>query len=117
MNMTKKITGLLLACVLMSACNNKTGTGGLLVIREQGSFAVGGTVVHSGGQTFHGDHAYVFYQKPADERRLPLVFLHGTMQFSKTWETTPDGREGCAVRQNRRRHLRNPFAGWRHRLV
>ena len=27
-------------------------------------------------------------------RKLPLVFLHGTGQFSKTWETTPDGREG-----------------------
>ena len=24
----------------------------------------------------------------------PLVFWHGTQQFSKTWETTPDGREG-----------------------
>jgi hypothetical protein len=25
---------------------------------------------------------------------LPLAFLHGHLQFSKTWETTPDGREG-----------------------
>jgi pimeloyl-ACP methyl ester carboxylesterase len=82
----------------------------LLVIKEQGSFAVGGTVVlHSGtydetkfdnfkpypeGQTFHGDHAYVFYQIPDKARPLPLVFLHGAGQSSKTWETTPDGREG-----------------------
>ena len=43
---------------------------------------------------FHGDHAYVFYQQPVDARRLPLVFAHGVGQFSKTWETTPDGREG-----------------------
>ena len=46
------------------------------------------------GQTLHGDHAYVFYQVPVRARRLPLVMWHGIGQFSKTWETTPDGREG-----------------------
>jgi hypothetical protein len=77
----------------------------LLVIQEQGSFAVGGTVVTNPGtfdpvkmspegQTFHGDHAYVFYQIPANACKLPLVLWHGYGQFSKTWETTPDGREG-----------------------
>jgi hypothetical protein len=76
-----------------------------LVIEEQGSFAVGGTAVtnpgtfdpykpSTDGATLHGDHAYVFYQIPVDARPLPLVFLHGAGQFSKTWETTPDGREG-----------------------
>ncbi len=76
-----------------------------LVIQEQGSFAVGGRVVTSpgafdpanptpAGQTFRGDHAYVFYQVPVNARRLPLVLWHGAGQFSKTWETTPDGREG-----------------------
>ena len=76
-----------------------------LVIQEQGSFAVGGTVVTNPGtynvnrpgpegQTFHGDHAYVFYQVPPKARKYPLVMLHGAGQFSKTWETTPDGREG-----------------------
>lgn len=76
-----------------------------MVIREQGSFAVGGTVINNPGtfapynptpegQTFHGDHAYVFYQVPADARQYPLVMWHGFGQFSKTWETTPDGREG-----------------------
>ncbi len=76
-----------------------------LVLKEQGSFAVGGTVVTSPGTfdprhpspdggTLHGDHAYVFYQVPVDARPLPLVFWHGAGQFSKTWETTPDGREG-----------------------
>jgi hypothetical protein len=78
---------------------------GPLVIQEQGSFAVGGTVVTNpgvfnpaknapDGQTLHGDHAYVFYQIPVNARELPLVFWHGYGQFSKTWETTPDGREG-----------------------
>ena len=67
----------------------------VLMVDEQGSFAVGGTVlVDSLGHTFHGDHAYVFYQKPVGARKYPLVFAHGVGQFSKTWETTPDGREG-----------------------
>jgi len=76
-----------------------------IVIQEQGSFAVGGTVITNpgtfdplkptpDGQTFHGDHAYVFYQVPAKARKYPLVMWHGIGQFSKTWETTPDGREG-----------------------
>lgn len=76
-----------------------------IVIGVQGSFAVGGTVITNpgtfdpvkrtpDGQTFHGDHAYIFYQVPAKTKKLPLVFWHGIGQFSKTWETTPDGREG-----------------------
>lgn len=76
-----------------------------LIIRDQGSFAVGGTVIANPGtfdpykptpegQTFHGDHAYVFYQVPVKARQYPLVMWHGIGQFSKTWETTPDGREG-----------------------
>lgn len=76
-----------------------------MIIEEQGSFAIGGTILTnpgtfdpikrgSDGQTFHGDHAYVFYQIPAKAKKLPLIFWHGIGQFSKTWETTPDGREG-----------------------
>lgn len=66
-----------------------------MTIAEQGSFAIGGTVLKDSlGHTYHGDHAYVFYQKPVDARKYPLVFAHGVGQFSKTWETTPDGREG-----------------------
>jgi len=98
---------LLTACFFVVACstpsvNSKPGP---LSIQEQGSFAVGGTVITNpgtfdpfnptpDGQTYHGDHAYVFYQVPVNARKLPLVFLHGHGQFSKTWETTPDGREG-----------------------
>ncbi len=91
--------------VLASALSIANGEPAPLIIREQGSFAVGGTVIrHPGtfdpcqptpaGQTFHGDHAYVFYQIPVNARRFPLVLWHGAGQFSKTWETTPDGREG-----------------------
>jgi hypothetical protein len=87
------------------AMADETRPSGPLVIREQGSFAAGGTVTTNPGrfdpyhptpegQTLHGDHAYVFYQIPANARRFPLVLWHGNGQFSKTWETTPDGREG-----------------------
>lgn len=76
-----------------------------LTIARQGSFAAGGVVVRNpgtydpaapgpGGQTMHGDHAYVSYQIPPDARKLPIAMLHGHLQFSKTYETTPDGREG-----------------------
>jgi hypothetical protein len=76
-----------------------------IVLRDQGSFAVGGTFVTNpgtfdpvatpaDGQTIHGDHAYVQYQIPINPRKLPLVMWHGGGQFSKTWETTPDGRDG-----------------------
>jgi hypothetical protein len=100
----------LFALFLLISVTASAQTGGKrdlppLRIKEQGSFAVGGTVITNAGkfdhlrptpdgQTFHGDHAYVFYQLPAKARQLPLVMWHGIGQFSKTWETTPDGREG-----------------------
>jgi len=86
-----------------------------LLIAEQGSFAVGGTVktepgsfdplrpMLATGQTFHADHAYVFYQTPLHARTLPIVMWHGAGQFSRTWETTPDGREGFQTLFLRRR--------------
>ena len=93
-----------LSVVISVAAQNSKNTEPIL-IREQGSFAVGGTVVtnpgtfdpikqNPEGQTLHGDHAYVFYQIPVKARKYPLVMWHGIGQFSKTWETTPDGREG-----------------------
>jgi len=98
----KKIRIIIVSSLLFTACvSNK----GLLLIKEQGSFAVGGTVITNPGkfdpikrtpegQTFHGDHAYITYQIPPKARKYPLVFWHGIGQFSKTWGTTPDGREG-----------------------
>lgn len=119
MNQQHKQPGIFLLSITVSifliACSSskENVTNMHLTIREQGSFAVGGTVIKSPGtfdavkhgafnpanqasegQTLHGDHAYVFYQIPANARRLPLVFWHGYGQSAKTWETTPDGREG-----------------------
>ncbi|MDN4500995.1 alpha/beta fold hydrolase [Alteromonadaceae bacterium BrNp21-10] len=94
---------LMFTILVISACTNQKSS--TLMIAEQGSFAVGGTIVKkegtfdpiklkSDGQTLHGDHAYVFYQTPVNERKYPMVMWHGYGQFSKTWESTPDGREG-----------------------
>ncbi len=93
-----------------------------IIIQEQGSFFVGGTVVKGegtfdpmnppdcfnpanpflpqeeetkpSGQTLRGDHVYVSYQIPQNPRKYPMVLLHGGFQSAKTWESTPDGREG-----------------------
>jgi hypothetical protein len=101
--------------MLVTACaSTKEGnSNGQLTIQQQGSFAVGGSVItnpgtfdpvkhgafspanqSSEGQTLHGDHAYVFYQIPDNARKFPLIFWHGHGQSAKTWETTSDGREG-----------------------
>lgn len=96
------LTGLLAMSLSLNAQNKMKP----LNIAEQGSFAVGGTkattpgsfkldsALKPQGQTFHGDHAYAFYQIPVKARKYPLIFLHGAGQSKKTWETTPDGREG-----------------------
>lgn len=87
-----------------TSTHKTTGTAPI-IIQQQGSFAVGGTVITNpgtfdankptaAGQTFHGDHAYTFYQIPVNARKHPLVFLHGAGGSKNTWETTPDGREG-----------------------
>ena len=102
---TSRVISFLLFLIVISLSTYAKTKEKLLVIREQGSFAVGGTVLTNPGtfnpynqtpegQTFHGDHAYAFYQIPDKARKYPLVMWHGIGQFSKTWETTPDGREG-----------------------
>ncbi|WP_169785099.1 alpha/beta hydrolase [Campylobacter curvus] len=80
-----------------------------LVIKKQGSFFAGGVVKKSegkfslddplnpAGQTLHGDHAYVSFQVPSHARKFALVYLHGAGQSAKTWESTPDGREGFGM--------------------
>jgi hypothetical protein len=105
--MLKKIFIFLLAVLFTASylSAQKTEKQKPILIEEQGSFAVGGSVITNpgtfdpynqtpAGQTLHGDHAYIFYQIPAKARKHPLVMWHGIGQFSKTWETTPDGREG-----------------------
>lgn len=115
MQATKRLLGIALLSVLTACATHSGNTAGPLLIQEQGSFAAGGTMITAPGtfdprkpmpaqgQTYHGDHAYAFYQIPANARKLPLVMWHGAGQFSKTWETTADGREGFQTIFLRRR--------------
>jgi len=74
--------------IVVPACSRGEKKHNPIQIEEQGSFAVGGTVMTSPGtfnpysptqegETFHGDHAYVFYQVPVNASRYPLVMWHG----------------------------------------
>ncbi|HUD33275.1 MAG TPA: alpha/beta fold hydrolase [Variovorax sp.] len=100
---TVALLTLLTACALPTS--DRRNDNGPLVIREQASFAVGGTVSTTpgsydnnapaaAGQSFHGDHLYAFYQVPQNPKALPIVMLHGAFQSARSWETTFDGREG-----------------------
>jgi pimeloyl-ACP methyl ester carboxylesterase len=76
-----------------------------LIIKEQGSFFVGGEVLNRGADddvTIH--QMYVQYQVPQLGRRVPIVFTHGCCLSSKTWESTPDGRMGWDEYFLRHRH-------------
>ena len=92
---------------------------GPLVIKEQGSFFVGGeqrtvsTPASGVLPALNGEitvnQMYVQYQIPAKgARHVPVVFVHGCCLSSKTWETTPDGRMGWSeyfVRKDRSVYL------------
>lgn len=67
-------------------------------LATMGSLLFGGTVMKKpDGDTFHGDHGYAQYYIPENARQYPLIFWHGMMQSGRSWESTPDGREGFQV--------------------
>jgi pimeloyl-ACP methyl ester carboxylesterase len=75
-----------------------------LMIEKQGSFYVGGRIVTTPTISGNGtptpgiisvDHMYVEYQIPAAQKyRYPVILVHGGGHTGKTYETTPDEREG-----------------------
>jgi pimeloyl-ACP methyl ester carboxylesterase len=78
-----------------------------LVLAEQGSFFVGGSIeFRDPNSTTKGDtrmvpgniavnHMFVEYQIPKDlNYPYPVIMVHGGGHTGKTYETTPDGREG-----------------------
>ncbi len=81
-----------------------------LVLKEQGSFFVGGHTIFTDALTgspggFLGsgvnsgsitvDQMYVQYQIPEGaDSHVPVVMVHGCCLSSKSYETTPDGRMG-----------------------
>lgn len=104
----------MMGALAASLCQSAPAKPESIVIREQGSFAVGGTVQttpgtyvnnapSAAGQSFHGDHLYAFYQVPEQPRLLPIVMLHGAYVSGRSWETTYDGREGFQTIFLRRR--------------
>lgn len=118
MNATTTLLTIAMVASLTACATSSSGSGnptGPLLIQEQGSFSAGGAMttapgtfnprkpLEPAGQTYRGDHAYAFYQIPVDARKLPIVMWHGAGQFSKTWETTADGREGFQTIFLRRR--------------
>ena len=64
-------------------------------LRTMGSLLFGGSVTKTeNGETFHGDHGYAQYFIPAKSHTYPIVMWHGIGQSGRSYETTPDGREG-----------------------
>lgn len=103
--MTRRTVAALAALTFTAAAADAQDAGNPLIISSQGSFAVGGSVIEnpgvydndnptSAGQSLHGDHLYAFYQVPTEARPFPLLLWHGAFQSGRSWETTPDGREG-----------------------
>ncbi len=104
MRIKKNLPAILTACLLLAG--SASAMSRPVTIEDQGSFFAGGKVVTApgvykddeptnfAGETLHGDAAYVFWQKPVKAKKTAMVFLHGFGQSGKTWETTPDGRDG-----------------------
>lgn len=66
-----------------------------IILRTMGSFFFGGRVLTNNvGDTCHGDHGYAQYFVPQSARQFPMILWHGIGQSGKTWESTPDGRDG-----------------------
>lgn len=76
-----------------------------LVLKDQGSFYAGGQIVTIPSRIASGtvpepgvisvNHVYVQYQIPRDTKfKYPILMVHGGGHTGKTYETTPDGREG-----------------------
>lgn len=97
---------LLAALVFVGLTAMSAGAMKPVTIIDQGSFMVGGKTmtapgtyvdnepINFAGETLHGDAAYVAYQVPKKHKHNGIVFLHGYGQSGKSWETTPDGRDG-----------------------
>lgn len=98
------------AMALGLACAAGAATAAPLVLDSQGSFFVGGEIVHT--DAAYGDIAsppdspagragdiainqmYVRYMQPRGKRRTPIVLVHGGTLSGASYETTPDGRMG-----------------------
>jgi hypothetical protein len=101
---------LLWAVTVLLLAAGGVATADSLLLKEQGSFFVGGRTVFTDALTgsttgFLGtgintgnitvDQMYVQYQIPEGaDSHVPVVMVHGCCLSSKSYETTPDGRIG-----------------------
>ncbi|MDE6735301.1 MAG: alpha/beta fold hydrolase [Desulfovibrio sp.] len=66
-----------------------------ITLSTMGSLFFGGTVSReANGETFHGDHGYAQFYIPQNARNWPIIMWHGIGQSGRSFESTPDGREG-----------------------
>ncbi|MDE5831827.1 MAG: alpha/beta fold hydrolase [Desulfovibrio sp.] len=95
-NLEKYVITIMAAIMLgTGSAESRDQAGKPISLRTMGSLLFGGSVASKpNGDTFHGDHGYAQYYIPENARQYPLIFWHGMMQSGKTWESTPDGREG-----------------------
>lgn len=108
----QKILTLLLAAAIVG-CASKSADNDASVLKDMGSFHVGGReVVLSGlpiktveftvgaikvnpNGTYQAEQLYAQYYIPRDQKgKYPILMWHGGGLTGATWQTTPDGREG-----------------------
>ena len=99
MKLGKKLSALILAAAFtalpLMANAQQPAEDNPIVLKTMGSLFFGGTVqTLPNGETFHGDHGYAQFYIPQNARTYPLIMWHGIGQSGRTYESTPDGREG-----------------------
>jgi len=105
-----RLSALIATATFLLLAAAAVATADSLVLKEQGSFFIGGRSVFTDALTgsatgFLGtgintgnitvDQMYVQYQIPEGaDSHVPVVMVHGCCLSSKSYETTPDGRMG-----------------------
>lgn len=85
------------ATVTTSAAVLAGGEAGILTLRDQGHFYVGGEITEpaENGSIQVYNQMFVGYQLPAERQHpYPLVLIHGGGGQATDWFGTPDGRDG-----------------------
>ncbi|MDG2177060.1 MAG: alpha/beta fold hydrolase [Gammaproteobacteria bacterium] len=92
-----KVPGLLFICLVFSLTLNAGGEAGIISLRDQGHFYIGGvnTPPAENGSVQVYNQMYVGYQLPAETQHpYPLILVHGGGGQATDWFSTPDGRDG-----------------------
>ena len=91
-----KYACLICLCLVLCVQNSKVlADDNPIILKTMGSLFFGGNVTKlDNGETFHGDHGYAQYFIPQNAYNYPVIMWHGIGQSGKSFETTPDGREG-----------------------